>query len=134
MRTAAIVSLLATLLLIVAVDLRQASFLIALQELIPLRDRGSHFVLMAGLSICCNLGFAGARIGPWRLGILGVSAALVVGAAMEEYSQKWLGHRNFDLVDLRYSVQGVLIGALVAWPILLLRDDDEVPPDMGDAH
>ncbi len=118
MRKAAIVSLLGTALLILLIDLRWAGFLGPLLDVFPRRDRGGHFALMAILGFVCNLGFSGARIGTVRPGVLGVSLALVLGAALEEYSQRWLGHRNFDLTDLRYSVWGVLAGSLAALPLV----------------
>lgn len=73
----------------------------------PMGDKVGHLLLF-GLLACLVSLAAGRRARVWL-------ALLAVGIVLEEVSQAWLPRRSFSLVDLGFSLLGVvLFGALGA--------------------
>ena len=83
---------------------------------VPGGDKLGHFLLIGTLAFLVNasLGARRTRIGPLQPLLGSLLVALVVTA--EEFSQIFLVHRSFDLLDLTADFVGILIlGRLAAF-------------------
>jgi VanZ family protein len=79
----------------------------------PGGDRVGHFVLYGILAFLLASAFPRAV----RLGLVsvpGVILVLLAFAALEEYSQTFFSTRTADLVDLVFSILGILVGGWLA--------------------
>ncbi len=92
---------------------------------VPGRDQTAHFVLVTLLCFSVNLGFPRARLRGRALGVLGMSAAVLVGVALEELSQILIPTRALQAVDLAANVAGVAVGGGLAALVLWLRPPPE---------
>ena len=104
--------------IIVAVDLRMAPLVMELVRRVPGRDTTGHFVLFGILSLLINLAFARSRIRGREAGVGLCTGLLLAAIALEEYSQKLIPGRDFNLTDLGSSVAGTVLFAAAAWAIL----------------
>ena len=81
---------------------------------VPAGDKVGHFLLIGTLSFLVNASLKARRVtmGPVQLLLGSLLVALVVTA--EEFSQLFLVHRSFDLLDLAADYLGILLfGQLV---------------------
>jgi VanZ family protein len=79
----------------------------------PNGDKLGHFILYGILAFLLARAFPRpARLG--RFSAPMVILALLIFAALEEYSQKFFPTRTSDLVDLTFSFLGILAGAWLA--------------------
>lgn len=118
MKRAALLAIAGVIGIIVAVDLRMAPLVTDVVKRLPGRDTTGHFVLFAVLSLLINLAFARSRIGGRELGVPLCTGLLLVVLTLEEYSQKLIPGRDFNLTDLGASVAGAVLFAVAAWAIL----------------
>lgn len=118
MKHAALLAIAGVVGLIVAVDLRLAPYVMELVKRVPGRDTTGHFVLFGGLSLLINLAFARSQIAGRELGVRVCTGLLLAAIVLEEYSQKLIPGRDFNLVDLGSSVAGTVLFAVIAWAIL----------------
>ena len=80
-------------------------------------DKAMHFVLVGLLAFLVNLSLQ-AKLIHWKkfwvpLGTL----CLLILATVEEFSQMFLVHRTFDLLDLFFNVSGILLLGWLAIPV-----------------
>ncbi|MCB0019559.1 MAG: VanZ family protein [Anaerolineales bacterium] len=90
---------------------------------VPGGDKLGHFLLIGTLAFLVNasLGARRVRLGPLQPLLGSLLVTLVVTA--EEFSQIFLAHRSFDLMDLTADFVGILIlGRLAAH---LIRKESE---------
>jgi len=79
----------------------------------PNGDKLGHFILYGILAFLLARAFPRpARLGRFSAPV--VILALLVFAALEEYSQKFFSTRTSDLVDLTFSFLGILTGTWLA--------------------
>ena len=88
---------------------------------VPGRDTTLHFLLMGVLALFVVLGFASARVGGRRLGVLGCGVLAGVAITLEEILQIAIPGRVFSWTDLSASWGGILAGTALAWMILRWR-------------
>jgi VanZ family protein len=89
----------------------------------PHGDKLGHFVLYGLLThfVTTALIGASAKRSPRQVALwTGLALALLIG--VEEFSQRYVSSRTFDLVDLTASYLGVTVGGWVAWK---LKSDDK---------
>lgn len=118
MKSAALLAIGAVVTVIMAVNLQWAPWLIPIVKRIPGRDLTAHFVLFGVLSLLVNLAFARSRVRGRELGVTAITSVLLVAIALEEYSQKMIPRRDFNMNDLGASVAGALLFAAIAWGVL----------------
>ncbi|MEM7357136.1 MAG: VanZ family protein, partial [Acidobacteriota bacterium] len=97
----------ALILLIVAADrgVLATSYLAGL----PAADKIGHFLLFGLLSYLANSALGGQLVVWQRLEVPKGSALVCFVVALEELSQLWIVHRNFDLTDLAADLAGIWI-------------------------
>lgn len=95
-----------------------SSELLRITRAVPGGDKTIHFWLAGTMALLLNWTWRGAH---WRLGPLPVykgSVLIALVATLEEFSQKAMRVRAFDLEDLAYDYAGILllgqIGAFLA--------------------
>lgn len=81
--------------------------LFRLADKVPAGDKIGHFLLFGGLSFLVNLVLRAAEIRLGRISLLKGSAAVLVVATLEEFSQLFLRSRSFDLMDLTADALGI---------------------------
>ncbi len=83
----------------------------------PGSDKIGHFVLIGGVAFFFNLSL---RCRKWRGWLIG---SLIVGtvATLEEFSQKWIPSRTFDLLDLTADFAGIFFFGWLAKRLLRPR-------------
>ncbi len=118
MKRAALLAIAGVVGIIVALDLRAAPYVMEVVRRVPGRDTTGHFVLFGALSLLINLAFAGSRVRGRELGVQMCTGLLLAAIVLEEYSQKLIPGRDFNLTDLGSSVAGTLLFAVVAWAIM----------------
>jgi VanZ family protein len=127
MKSAALLSIAAMVAITLAINLRLAPWIMTVVRQVPGRDMTGHVVLFGVVSLLVNLAFARSRVWGRELGVPLCTALLLVGIALEEYSQKWVPNRDFSMSDLGASYAGTLVAALVAW-IILSRSEAKARP------
>ena len=81
----------------------------------PNGDKLGHFILFGLLNLILTLTFLLAL--PNRTSnrvALSVGLTLVLGIAIEEYSQQYFSARTFDLIDLTAGYFGLILGGWIA--------------------
>jgi hypothetical protein len=80
---------------------------------VPGGDKAGHFILYGILAFLLARAFPHSyRLG--RLSMPVVILALLAFAIIEEYSQQFFATRSYDLIDLIFSLLGILCGAWLA--------------------
>ena len=83
---------------------------------IPGLDKAGHFLLMGLLSFFVNMVFQASRTKIFSLNALKGNLLVFLIVALEEFSQIFLVHREFSLVDLLFDLAGIILfGRLAAW-------------------
>lgn len=74
---------------------------------LPYGDKIGHFVMLGTLATLAGLSLKGAtwRLGRWR--VLWGSTIVAALITLEEFSQAFIPHRTFDLVDLSANYAGI---------------------------
>jgi len=95
-------------------DLRGTQYLLDFVRNIPFGDKIGHFFLMGILSLLVNLTFSVRNIAVWKLNYLLGSLIVLVIVTLEEFSQKFIRGRSFDLFDLAVDYLGIFIFGEIA--------------------
>lgn len=96
--------------LIILADSGHAGGLWSFIASIPGGDKLGHLVLVGTLSVLLNLLLENRRAPfPCNRIMLG-SLILIIATTLEEASQAWIPHRNFDLFDALANIVGALCG------------------------
>ncbi len=88
----------------------------------PGLDKVGHFCLMGGLAFMVNVAF---NLKTWRfLGRrwLAGGTLVLLAVTLEEFSQRWLPSRTFDLLDLTADYLGILFFGWLAWRLFGPRE------------
>ncbi len=97
------------MLIVIAADRGAIAPALAVLYGFPMGDKVGHFLLMGLLAFFVALAVSPQRVRIW----LGLLAA---GIMLEEISQAFFPSRNFSLLDLVFSLLGVVVfGWLGAW-------------------
>jgi polysaccharide biosynthesis protein VpsQ len=81
---------------------------------IPYGDKIGHFCLMGMFSLLVNLVLKAKTIRLWKFSYL-LGSLIVAGVVLvEEFSQKYVGGRTFDLVDLLFDFAGIIVFGEIA--------------------
>lgn len=82
----------------------------------PNGDKFGHFILFGLLSFILTLTFLRTLPNQARSRVaLSVGLTLAVAITLEEFSQRYISARTFDLIDLTASYLGLLIGGWIAF-------------------
>ena len=90
-------------------------------EQVPLGDKIGHCSLMFTLCLLANLALGCRRVRAGRVAFLVGTAVVALLVAGEEFSQRWIPGRDFDLLDLAADAVGIACADLSArklWPRL----------------
>lgn len=91
---------------IVAADIHRARPFFDWVEAHGGSDKFGHFLLLGGLALTLNYALLRLfRIGPVRLHLGGLIIGVLI--TLEEISQLWIPHRQFDLGDLAANYAGI---------------------------
>ncbi|NWK56997.1 VanZ family protein [Verrucomicrobiaceae bacterium N1E253] len=86
---------------------------------IPWGDKLGHVLLFGGLGFCLNLWVASVEC--LRGKHLLVTVGLLLVVTLEELSQRYLVHRNFDWYDLLANLLGILLFSWLACRVTAWR-------------
>lgn len=115
--TAKGVTALYVLLLVVIVylaDHRQYYGVFAVIRAVPGGDKIGHFLLMGVFSYLVNLSLRCRTVTVLSRRMLLGSAVVFLAVTLEEFSQIFLRHRTFDLIDLLFDCAGIWLFGRVA--------------------
>lgn len=101
-------------LLVFLADQGRYQFLFRFVRDTPYGDKAGHFLLMGLFSLIINLALACKRIRWGRFSILTGSLAVIIVVTLEEFSQRFVRYRTFDLVDLAFDYTGIFLFGLLA--------------------
>lgn len=76
---------------------------------IPHGDKISHFLLVGGLAFCTNFFLKEREIEVIGNKVLLGSFTIFILMTFEEFTQIFIPHRNFDLLDLASNYLGILV-------------------------
>ena len=95
---------------------------------IPMGDKIGHFLLFGvfNLAVIVTAGHFRPLTNPARTAAL-CSLGVMVAAALEEYSQRYLEARMFSLWDLAASLTGILVSGWLAHRLRLDRSGSTSP-------
>lgn len=88
-------------------DTDQENWIMKIGHSIRYGDKIGHFVLYGLLSFFINVGMSFRRIRIQKYYIFVGSAAVLLFAFIEEFTQLFLIHRNFDFIDMLFDVLGI---------------------------
>lgn len=89
--------------------------LLVLIHKIPMGDKLAHMLVVGTLAFLVNLSLKAQTFNFLNFQTLVGSAIIFCSITVEECSQMWIVHRNFDLLDLTFNYIGVFIAS---WIIL----------------
>ena len=81
---------------------------------IPYGDKIGHFVLMGIFSLLVNLVLKARNLRLWKLNYLLGSLIVTAVVVVEEFSQKFVGGRTFDMTDLLFDLAGIIVFGEIA--------------------
>lgn len=83
-------------------------------KIIPFYDKILHFILLGTMTYLVNTSFHSKRIKIGRYAVL--LGSLIIGLAItfEEFSQLFLPHRNFEIMDLICNYAGIFTGTMLS--------------------
>ncbi len=88
--------------------------LVSLIGEIPYGDKTGHFCLMGMLSLLVNLVLQARSVQIWKVNYLLGSLIVLAIVIAEEFSQKFIGGRSFDLADLLFDFAGIILFGEIA--------------------
>lgn len=95
-------------------DRQQGQFLFRLVRETPYGDKAGHFLLMGLFALLINLALSCRRVRLWRFRPLLGSLLVVTIVTLEEFSQRYVRYRTFDLIDLAFDYTGIFLFGLLA--------------------
>lgn len=95
--------------IVVLADLRATQFLFQPVRRLPYGDKISHFLLMGFFSFLVNLALKARTVRLWKIDLLLGSLIVLAVVTIEEFSQKFIRGRTFDLIDLLADFAGIFI-------------------------
>lgn len=95
--------------IVVLADLRETQFLFKPIRKLPYGDKISHFLLMGFLSLLVNLALKAKTVRLWRINFLLGTLIVLAVVTVEEFSQKYIRGRSFDLIDLVADFAGIIL-------------------------
>lgn len=101
-------------LLVFLVDQGRYQFLFRFVRETPYGDKAGHFLLMGLFSLVVNLALSCRRIRWGRFNLLAGSLIVILVVTLEEFSQRFVRYRTFDLVDLAFDYTGIFLFGLLA--------------------
>jgi VanZ family protein len=114
LKSLAILYTLFLVLLVFLVDQGRYQFLFRFVRETPYGDKAGHFLLMGLFSFLINLALSCKRIRLGRFSILAGSLMVITVVTLEEFSQRFVRYRTFDLVDLAFDYTGIFVFGLLA--------------------
>jgi VanZ family protein len=117
----AIVYTLFLVMLVFLVDQKQYQFLFRFVRQTPGGDKAGHLLLMGLFAFLVNLALSCRRIKIGRLNLLLGSLIVMLLVTLEEFSQRFVRYRTFDLVDLAFDYTGIFLFGLLASYLTKLR-------------
>ncbi len=100
--------------IILLADFRGTQYLLNFVGGIRYGDKIGHFVLMGGFSFLMNLVLKARSVGIRRIRYLAGSLIVAGVVTLEEFSQKFIRGRTFDLSDLIFDFAGIVIFGEIA--------------------
>ena len=97
----------------------------------PGGDKCGHFLLMGGFALLLNLSLSGRVVRVAGSAFLVGSIVALTLITIEEFSQRLIPHRTFDLLDLLADYAGVFVSGRLA--IVILRRQSAGKP-ATDSH
>ena len=95
-------------------DFRGTQYLLNFVGNIPYGDKIGHFGLMGIFSLLINLVLQARTVQVWKLRYLLGSLIVLAIVTLEEFSQKFIRGRTFDLSDLIFDYLGIFIFGEIA--------------------
>jgi VanZ family protein len=123
-RWVALVVIAGVLTLTVLASMGRAGAVFSLAAYLPGEDAAGHFLVMGLLSAAVNFGFAGARVGRVRLGVISLTAVVLVAISLEELSQGYIPGRRVTFSDWGAGCAGTVLAALAVAPFVRGRRND----------
>lgn len=108
-------------LLVFLVDQERYQFLFRFVRETRYGDKAGHFLLMGLFALLVNLALSCRRIRLGRVSFLAGSLIVIVVVTLEEFSQRFVRYRTFDLVDLAFDYTGIFLFGLLATRLTRLR-------------
>ena len=87
--------------------------LLKLIHKIPMGDKIAHMTMVGTLAFLVNLSLKAQTFEFLKFQILVGSAIVLCSITVEECSQIWIAHRNFDLLDLTFNYIGIFLASKI---------------------
>jgi VanZ family protein len=104
-----------------AADTGLGTTLFVFLDRIPGGDKTGHFVLIGMLAFLINMSLDSTRTRVLSVRVLKGSLIIAVIVTLEEFSQLFLRHRGFSLIDLSADYAGILLFGQLAATITAQR-------------
>ncbi|MGC2237007.1 MAG: VanZ family protein [Pyrinomonadaceae bacterium] len=95
--------------IIVLADLKGTRYLLNFVRFVPYGDKVGHFFLMGTFSLMLNLALNARTFRLWKIQFLLGTLIVLIVVTIEEFSQKFIRGRSFDLTDLVVDFAGIFI-------------------------
>jgi len=95
--------------IVVLADMRETQFLFKSVRKFPYGDKISHFLLFGFLSFLVNLALKAKTFRLWKINLLLGTLIVLAVVTIEEFSQKFIRGRSFDLIDLVADFAGIIL-------------------------
>ena len=95
-------------------DFRGTQYVLNFVGKIPYGDKTGHFGLMGIFSLLANLVLQAKTVQVWKLRYLLGTIIVLAIVTLEEFSQKFIRGRTFDLSDLLFDYLGIFIFGEIA--------------------
>jgi polysaccharide biosynthesis protein VpsQ len=107
--------------LVFLVDQKQYQFLFRFVRQTPHADKVGHLLLMGLFSFTINLALSARRISIGRVSLLLGSLIVLLVVTLEEFSQRYVRYRTFDLLDLLFDYTGIFLFGQLALYLMKRR-------------
>lgn len=118
--------------IIVLADLRGTQYLLNFVRFIPYGDKVGHFFLMGIFSFLLNLTMNAKTFRLRKINFLLGTLIVLIVVTIEEFSQKFVRGRTFDLSDLVVDFAGILVFGELARLICRKFFSEDSPQKSGD--